>query len=94
MTITLELPEDTLAALRADAGTQGRPVEDVAAERLAAFYVDADNEWAAVEEAFRELEAGQGKPFVDYVQEFSDRFETRYGTKGSRVSHCLIETVL
>ena len=81
MTITLDLSADTLAALRADAGTQGRPVEQVAAERLAALYGDEDDEAVAVEEAFQELEAGQGRPFAEFADEFTARFNARYGTE-------------
>ncbi len=37
MTITIDLPEDTPAALKAEAKAQGRNAEDVAAEHLAAI---------------------------------------------------------
>ncbi|MBV9852240.1 MAG: hypothetical protein JO250_21445 [Armatimonadetes bacterium] len=79
MTITIDLPEDTVAALRADAGAQGRPAEQVAAEHLAALYTDTDDEEAAIEEALNELEGGQGRPFVAFSEEFSARFTARYG---------------
>ena len=74
MTITIELPQDTLTALQADAGAQGRPAEQVAAELLAALYAEPDDEDAAVGEALRELDAGQGRPFTEFSKEFSDRF--------------------
>lgn len=80
MTITINLPEDTLAALRADAGAQGRPAEQVAAEHLAALYVDEDDEKTAVEEALSELDAGQGRPFAEFAEEFSAHFAARYAT--------------
>ena len=43
MGIPLELPPDVEAALQADAKAQGRRVEEVAAERLAALTVPARN---------------------------------------------------
>lgn len=81
MTLTINLPEETLASLRADAGAQGRPAEQVAAERLAALYANADNdETAAVEEALAELERGQSRAFDTFAAEFSAHFDSRYGT--------------
>ncbi len=80
MTITIELPEDTLAAIRADAGSQGRPIEQVAAESLAVLYMTEDEEQSAVEEALGELEAGQGRSFTEFSQEFSAHFASRYPT--------------
>lgn len=80
MIITIDLPEDTLAAIRADAGSQGRPIEQVAAERLSVLYMAEDEEQAAVEEALNELEAGQGRSFAEFSQEFSARFVSRYRT--------------
>ncbi len=79
MTIVIDLPEDTLAALRADAGAQGRPAEQVAAEHLAALYADEDDEEKAVEEALDQLSEGQGRPLAEYSEEFSARFAARYG---------------
>lgn len=79
MTITINLPEDTFAALRADARAQGRPAEDVAAEGLAVLYTDQEDEIIAIEQGLKELEAGQGRPFHEFTQEFSRRFEERYG---------------
>ena len=78
MTIQIELPETTLAALKADAKAQGRTAEELAAEHLAAFYVDQDDEEAAVEEALGELEAGKGRPFAEFAEEFSARFAQRF----------------
>ena len=65
-------------ALRADAGTLGRPAEQVAAEHLAALYADQDQETAAIAEALQELEAGQGRPFSDFAKEFADRFAAHH----------------
>lgn len=79
MTLTIELPEGPLAALKADAGAQGRPAEQVAAEHLAAFYVDEDDEEAAVEEALGQLDKGQGRPLAEFSNEFAARFAARYG---------------
>ncbi len=81
MTLMIDLPEATLAALQADAGEQGRPAEQVAAERLTLLYADADDERAAVEEAFAELERGEGRPFAAFAEEFDLRFTSRYGSK-------------
>ncbi len=79
MTLTIDLHEETLAALQADAGAQGRPVEQIAAEHLAALYLHQDSEEAAINEALDELEAGQGRPLAEFEQEFSSRFAARYG---------------
>ena len=79
MTITIELPEDTLAALRADAQEQGRPAEKVAAERLVALYAREDDLDTALSEAFAQLDAGQDRPFEEFAQEFSARFAARHG---------------
>lgn len=78
MTLTIELTEETLAALQADAGAQRRPAEQVAADRLAALYADQDDEEAAINEALDELEAGKSRPFEEFAQEFSSRFAARY----------------
>jgi plasmid stability protein len=79
MTITIDLPGDTLAALRADAAAQGRPAERVAAEHLAALYTDEDDEDVALAEALAELGSGQGRPFTEFASEFAARFTARYG---------------
>ena len=42
MTLTVNLPEDTFAALRADAKAQGSSADDGAAEHLAAVYAEDD----------------------------------------------------
>ena len=64
MTIMIDLPADTLVALRADAGAQGRPAEQVAAEHLAALYAVEDDEEAVVKEASDQLSQGQGRPLA------------------------------
>lgn len=79
MTIVIDLPADTLAALRADAGAQGRPAEQVAAEHLAALYADEDDEETAIEEALDQLSKGQSRPLSEYAEEFNARFAARYG---------------
>lgn len=81
MTLMIDLPEATLAALQADAGEQGRPAEQVAAERLTLLYADADDEQAAVEEAFAEMERGEGRSFSSFAEEFDARFAARYSAK-------------
>lgn len=68
MTIMIDLPGDTLAALKADAKAQGRNAEDVAAEHLAALYVQEDDLDAVLEEAFTQMEAGQAQPFEEFAE--------------------------
>jgi len=79
MTLTIDLHGETLAALQADAGAQGRPAEQIAAEYLASLYAHQDDEEAAINEALDELEEGQGRPLAEFAQEFSSRFAARYG---------------
>ena len=76
--ITIALSEDTLTALRADAKAQGRPMEQVAAEHLAVLYLQEDDLDTALEDAFSQMEAGQGQPFEDFAQELRTRFEARH----------------
>ncbi len=38
MTLTIDLPQETLEALRADAGALGRPAEQVAAQYLVSLF--------------------------------------------------------
>lgn len=78
MTITIDLPDTTLAALRADAGTQGRPIEAVAAEHLAALYDPQDSLDDALEEAFCQSESGQGQPFDTFAADLRTRFDARH----------------
>lgn len=71
MPITIELPDDVLAALRAHAKAQGRPAEQVAAEHLSAAYdYHSDADPAAVEAVRHGLDAaaqGDELPFEEYV---------------------------
>jgi hypothetical protein len=80
MTITIDLPEETLAALRADAKAQARSVEEVAAEYLAALYAHEDDLDTALNEAFIQMEAGQGQPFEEFAEELRARFEARHAS--------------
>ena len=79
MSITIDLPEDILAALQADANAQGRTAEEVAAEGLVTLYMEEEDEDSAIEEGLRELEEGKGRPLAEFAEEFSARFEARYG---------------
>lgn len=71
MTITLELPEEALAALRAEAAALGRAPEALAAERLASWYEPdplfaaegSAAEAEAVASALEEVAQGRTKPF-------------------------------
>ncbi len=80
MTITIDLPHDTLEALRADAGAQGWPAEQVAADYFTSLFTEDDEE-AAINAALDELEAGQGRPFAEFAEELSSRFAARYETR-------------
>lgn len=77
MTSTIELPEKTLATLQAGAWVQGWSAEQGAADRPAALYAEQDDEEAALNEAIDEMEAGQGRPFEEFAQEFPSRFAAR-----------------
>jgi len=73
MTITIDLPQETLEALRADAGAQGRPAEQVAAQYLASLFAEQEEE-AAINDALDEMEAGKGRPFAEFADGLSARF--------------------
>lgn len=74
-TITLNLPDNALAALRAHARAQGRSAEDVAAEQLVALFGTLEDDLdAALEEAFAEMEAGKSEPFEPFAQELQARY--------------------
>lgn len=58
MTRTIDLPPETLEALRADAGVLGRPAEHVAEQYLASlFALDADED-TVINAALDEPDAG------------------------------------
>lgn len=86
MTLTIELPETALAHLEADAQAQGRPVAEVAGERLAALYsgrgklevdrLDADDV-AAVERGLADMEAGRTQSLEDYEAAVAHRRASR-----------------
>lgn len=80
MTITIDLPPETIEALRVNAGVQGRPAEQVAAEYLTALFAedDAEEEATALNMALDELEAGEARPFAEFSQELLVRFAARY----------------
>lgn len=78
MTITIDLPEETLKSLRADAGAQGRPAEKIAAEYLAALYFEEEDEETAINSALDEVDAGKGRPLAEFAEELSARFAARY----------------
>lgn len=73
MTITIDLPQETLEALRADAGAQGRPAEQVASHCLVSLFADQDEE-TVINAALDELEAGKSRPFAEFADELSARF--------------------
>jgi len=86
MTITLDLPEDTLAALRAEAQARGRSAEDVAAEHLTDWYaeeddIDADT-IAAIEQGFADLEAGRSFSLAE-VRALTDAVLKTHPGKGA-----------
>jgi predicted transcriptional regulator len=92
MTITLSLPPDLEAALRADAEAQGRPAETIATERLADFYEyeGAEPEPDAIEaiaQGFANLDAGErGMPLEEYVAEVMKRRRQRDAAKDVRAA--------
>lgn len=77
MTITIDLPPETLKAPRTDAGTLGRPAEQVAAEYLSALPALVEDEETAVNTALDELDSGKGRPFAEFAEELSARFAVR-----------------
>ena len=80
MTIMIDLPQETLEALRTDAGALGRPAEQVAADYLISLFAPDENEETAVNTALDELDAGKGRPFTEFADELSARFAARYET--------------
>lgn len=59
MSITLELPADLEAALRADAEAQGLSIEEVAALQLAAIYGNQEETLEAIGRGLADVEAGR-----------------------------------
>ena len=80
MTITIDLPPETLEALRTDAGTLGRPAEQVAAEYLSSLFALDEDEETTINTALEELDSGKGRPFSEFADELSARFAARYET--------------
>lgn len=78
MTMTIELPPDIEAALQADAKAQGRKAEEIVVLQLAARYAPEDDLDEALEEAFTQMEAGQGQPFEEFAAELRARFDDRH----------------
>ena len=78
MTITIDLPQETLEALRADAGTLGRPAEQLAAEYLASLFALDEDEETAINTALDEMDSGKGRPFAEFAEELSECFTVRY----------------
>ena len=78
MTITIDLPEETLAVLRAAARAQGCRAQEVAMEALSVLYAQEDDLDAALNEAFTQMEAEQGQPFEEFAEQLRSRFETRH----------------
>ena len=82
MTITIHLP-DRLAAHLAALPEGERHAFAVSAIEdavlAAAPPVDEDDLDTALEEAFAQMEAGEGRPFEEYAAEFSTRFAARHG---------------
>ncbi len=74
MTITIDSPQETLEALRADARTLGLPAEQVAAQYLASLFALDGDEETAINAALDELKAGRGRPLAEFADELSARF--------------------
>ncbi len=80
MTLTIDLPQETLEALQADAGALGRPPEQVAAEYLTSLFTLDEDEETAINTALAEMDAGKGRPFAEFADELSTRFAARHET--------------
>ena len=80
MTLTIDLPPETIEALQADAGALGRPAEQVAAQYLASLFAMDEDEEIAINTALDEMDAGRGRPFSEFAEELSARFAPRYET--------------
>ena len=80
MTITIDLPQETLEALRTDAGTLGRPAEQLAAEYLVSLFALDEDEETVINEALDEMDAGNGRPFAEFAAELSGRFAGNFET--------------
>ena len=80
MTITIDLPLETLEALQTDAGTLGRPAEQVAAEYLSSLFALDEDEETVINTALDELDAGKGRSFSEFADELSARFAAQYET--------------
>lgn len=71
MTITLDIPEETLNSLRSEAHAQGRQVESLAAEHLIERYSPdpifsiegSEEEMVAIGEALQNVKEGRTHPF-------------------------------
>ena len=74
MTLTIDLPPETIEALQADAGVLGRPAEQVAAQYLASLFAMDEDEEIAINTALDEMDAGKGRPFSEFAEELSARF--------------------
>lgn len=88
MTITIDLPEATLTALRAEAAAQGRAAEEIAAEYLSDLYDGPEDEAIAVEEALSELETGKGRLFSEFADDFAARFTVSYTVAVGQLLRC------
>jgi hypothetical protein len=74
-TITLTIPDETLAALLVDAQSQGRDLESLAAERLSAWNAPdplyaaegSEEELNAIAAALAEIAKGRTQPFDENV---------------------------
>ena len=91
MTLIIELPPEVEARLRAEADSQGRPAESLAADAVAAFYEDdlAEPEPEAVEGVRRglaALDAGDVMPFEDYVADVMEKRRQRDAARQAPVA--------
>lgn len=88
MTITIELPDETVAALITQARTQGRPAAELAAEAVAErfgtnrqgeeFPLD-DDAVGSIQRGFADLDAGRTLSLEEARADFKTTFATRFG---------------
>ena len=90
MTLTIELPDHVETALRAAAEAEGRPVEEIAVEAVAAYVEEEfEEDVEAIEGIRRGLEAvaaGEVMSFEDYVAEVMEKRRQRDATRKRSVS--------
>jgi len=91
MTITIELPDETVAALITQARERGRPAAELAAEAVAErfgtnregeeFPLDAEA-LESIQRGFADLDAGRTLSLEEARADFKTAFAARFGNVG------------